>query len=43
MEAQREPNVFTPDWDHEIETPFLLRAARVAAPAGARPLGAIVA
>lgn len=36
------PNVLQPEWEHEIEAPFVLRAARVAAPAGAVRLGATI-
>jgi len=35
-----DPNVFEPDWEHEMEPPFAVRAARVGARAGAIRLGA---
>jgi uncharacterized cupin superfamily protein len=35
-----DPNVFSPDWEHEAEAPFSLRAQRVGARAGGERLGA---
>jgi uncharacterized cupin superfamily protein len=37
---QTMPNVFEPEFEHEAEAPFSLRAARVGAAAGAQRLGA---
>jgi uncharacterized cupin superfamily protein len=37
-----DPNVFEPEWEHEAEEPFALRATRVGAAAGASALGATV-
>ena len=34
------PNVFEPEWEHEMEAPFAVRAQRVGAGAGAKSLGA---
>jgi uncharacterized cupin superfamily protein len=34
------PNVFEPEWEHEMEAPFSVRAQRVGAGAGAQDLGA---
>src|SRR5215213_4618251 len=36
------PNVFEPEWEHEMEAPFSVRAERVGAGAGAERLGATV-
>ena len=35
-------NVFEPEWEHEMEAPFAVRARRVGAAAGAQRLGATV-
>ena len=35
-------NVFEPEWEHEMEAPFSVRAQRVGAAAGAQRLGATV-